>query len=125
MSVVVDTSVLIDVLRDVPGAREILDRAGTREPVHSSTAVRAEILIGMRPIEEERTRGLLDQLVWYPVDEAVAEEAGHLGRRWIRSHGGIDTVDFLVAATANLLALPVLTRNLKHFPMFPDLEAPY
>lgn len=125
MSVVVDTSVLIDVLRQTPGAREALRSAVSDEPPHSSTVVRAEVLIGMRPKEEEETRKLLDGLLWLPVDEAVAEEAGQLGRRWRKSHSGVDASDFIVAATANILRLPILTRNVKHFPMFPDLKAPY
>lgn len=125
MSVVVDTSVLIDVLRKTPGAREALRSAVTDEPPHSSIVVRAEVLIGMRPHEERETRALLDGLLWLSVDEAVAEEAGQLGRRWRRSFSGIDASDFIVAATANILRLPILTRNVKHFPMFPDLRAPY
>lgn len=125
MSAVVDTSVLIDVLRKTPGARDAIAAALDDEPLHSSMVVRAEVLIGMRAEEEEETRNLLDGLRWLPVDEAVAEEAGQLGRRWRRSHSGIDAADFIVAATATILRLPILTRNVKHFPMFPDLAAPY
>lgn len=125
MSAVVDTSVLIDVLRKTPGARDAIAAALDDEPLHSSMVVRAEVLIGMRAEEENETRNLLDGLRWLPVDETVAEEAGRLGRRWRPSHSGIDAADFIVAATANVLRLPILTRNVKHFPMFPDLKAPY
>lgn len=125
MSVVVDSSVLIDILRNSEAATVALERASAKEFPHSSAVVRAEVLIGMRPKEEERTRELLDGVRWFPVGEAVAEEAGRLGRQWRPSHSGIDAASFIVAATANILRLPILTRNVKHFPMFPDLEAPY
>lgn len=125
MSVVVDSSVLIDVLRDSEAATVALERASAREFPHSSAVVMTEVLIGMPPREEARTRELLEGVRWFPVDEAVAEEAGRLGRQWRPSHSGIDAADLIVAATANLLRLPILTRNVKHFPMFPDLRAPY
>jgi hypothetical protein len=77
----------------------------------------------MRPHEEDSTRELLDAFEWHPVTEATAEEAGRLGRRWLASHRGIDTADLLIAATARILNRTVLTRNVRHFPMFPDLSS--
>jgi len=81
--------------------------------------VRAEILAGMRPHEEQPTRELLDAFEWHQVDEDTAEEASRLGRRWLPSHRGIDTADLLIAATARILDRTVLTRNVRRFPMFP------
>jgi predicted nucleic acid-binding protein len=34
-------------------------------------------------------------------------------------------VDLIVAATAKLLDRPLATCNVKHYPMFPRLKAPY
>lgn len=79
----------------------------------------------MRPPEEPVTRLLLDSMEWHPVDEEIIEEAGRLGRRWLPSHGGIDIADLLIAATAIKLGVDLLTRNVKHFPMFPGLRVPY
>jgi predicted nucleic acid-binding protein len=122
---VVDSSVLIDVLRDTPGARPAIKAARREHAIHSSVVVRAEVLAGMRSREEAGTRMLLDTLRWHDVDLAISEEAGILGRRWSRSHSGIDISDYLIAATASMLGCSVLTRNVKHFPMFPDLQPPY
>ena len=36
-----------------------------------------------------------------------------------------DVTDYLVAAAAEQLGARACTTNLRHFPMFPDLEAPY
>jgi len=121
----VDTSVLVDVLRGSRLARDLLVAKRREGALHSSEVVRAEVLSGMRKAEEARTRDLLDSLEWHPVDQEVAEEAGRLGRRWLGSHGGIDTADLLVAATARLAGLELLTRNVRHFPMFPSLRPPY
>lgn len=87
--------------------------------------VRTEVLSGMRAHEKRGTRLLFDTIQWHDVDLAIAEEAGALGRRWRRSHSGIDVADYLIAATATMLGCSVLTRNVKHFPMFGHLEPLY
>lgn len=79
----------------------------------------------MRSVEEPRTRRLLASFEWHAVDERIAEEAGQLGRRWLRSHGGIVIADLIVAATAKVLDLELLTCNIRHYPMLPGLTAPY
>lgn len=121
----VDTSVLVDVLRGFEPAVRVLEDLRRSAVLHSSVVVRAEILAGMRPHEEESTRELLDAFEWHSVTEATAEEAGRLGHRWMPGHHSIDTADLLIAATARILDRTVLTRNLRHFPMFPDLSSPY
>ncbi len=121
----VDSSVLIDILRRRQPALTLLEQRRTQDILESSVVVKVEVLSGMRANEEPRTRALIDSIAWHPVDDLIAEEAGRLGRRWLPSHGGIDAVDLIVAATANVLALDLLTTNVKRFPMFPDLAAPY
>ena len=125
MIVVVDTSVLIDVLRGEPAAAQVLRDARRDGPLHSSEMTRVEVLAGMRPREDATTRDLLAALIWHPVDDRVAEVAGELGRRWLPSHRGIDSADVAIAATAVLLDAALLTLNTRHFPMFDGLSAPY
>lgn len=79
----------------------------------------------MRAHEEEETRALLDALEWHPLDERLAEIAGELGRRWLPGNRGIDSADLAIAATAIALDARLLTRNVRHFPMFVGLSAPY
>ena len=79
----------------------------------------------MRAAEEDATRSLLSTFVWHPVDSDVAEEAGALGRRWLVSHHTIDGADLAIAATAIRTGSRLLTRNVRHFPMFADLRSPY
>lgn len=125
MTALVDTSVLIDFLRGHSGASDLLLRERAAEPLHASEITRLEVLAGMRPEDEAATRSLLSTLIWHPVDAEVAEAAGALGRRWLPSHHTIDGADLAIAATAIRTGSQLLTRNIRHFPMFADLQAPY
>ena len=68
---------------------------------------------------------MLSALVWHPVDEHIAERAGQLGRDWLASHSGVDSADLAIAATVLMLDADLLTRNVRHFPMFAGLTQPY
>lgn len=125
MTVLVDTSVLISYLGGHQGAAGLLEQERAAAPLHASEVTRVEILAGMHTAEEDGTRSLLSTLVWHPVDAEVAEEAGSLGRRWLPSHHTIDSADLAIAATAIRIGSRLLTRNVRHFPMFKDLHAPY
>ena len=123
MRVVLDTSVLVDHLRASAAATEYL--AGLeRQPVCSEIS-RIEVMQGLRSEERHAAASLFALISWVPVDEAVARRAGELGRKWRRSHPGIGVADLAIAATAEHLEATLATRNLKHFPMFKGLRAPY
>lgn len=125
VTALVDTSVLIDYLRGDERAAAVLEQERAVAPLHASEITRLEILAGMRRPEEAATRALLSILVWHPVDADVAEDAGALGRRWLPSHHAIDGADLAIAVTAIRAGAQLLTRNVRHFPMFPGLSAPY
>ncbi len=127
MRLVLDTSVLIDHLRGrAPGARALIEGAVERgDELWSSHVVRVEVLAGMRPGEEAATRQLLQLVDWVELDEALAESAGELGRRYLRTHPGIEVADLVIAALARQLDAELKTQNLKHFPMFPGLRPAY
>jgi predicted nucleic acid-binding protein len=91
----------------------------------ASALTKVEIVAGMRSHERRRTRGLLDAIDWIPVTDAIAERAGALARRYRASHPGIDVVDFVTDAAAVEVEGVLWTTNVKHFPMFPELESPY
>ena len=126
MAIVVDTSVLIDHLRGNEAARDALrDATASGEQLATSVLTRVEVLAGMRSHEEAATRRLLDSLDWIEVDTDLAERAGALANQYLRSHPGIDPVDYVIAATAEHLDARLWTRSVRHFPMFPELDAPY
>ncbi len=126
MTAVVDTSVLIDHLRGDARARQLVREAGrSGARVVASVLTKVEILAGVRQDEANAIRRLLDWLEWIDVDDELAERAGALAARFVRSHPGIEIVDYVIAASAQRLDAELWTRNVRHFPMFPGLTAPY
>ena len=124
--IVVDTSVLIDHLRGRAKARDVLLRAVSEGQVlAASVLTRVEVMAGVRSDERRATGTLFSVLQWLPVTEAIAEEAGLLARRYRGSHGAIDVVDYVVAASAQVHDAAVWTLNVKHFPMVEGIRAPY
>jgi predicted nucleic acid-binding protein len=126
MAALVDTSILIDHLRGRSEARDLLAaELSAGEPLFGSVLSKVEVLAGIRRAEAEPTRALLDVLIWADVTDPVAERAGALANRFLRSHRGVDLVDYVIAATREELDLPLWTRNVRHFPMIAGLRAPY
>jgi predicted nucleic acid-binding protein len=125
VSVLVDTSILIDHLRGHQGASDLIERERSAGALHASEITRLEVLAGMRTAEHDQTQSLLAVLHWHSVDAAVAEKAGELGRAWLPSHRSMDAADLAIAATAILIDARLLTLNVRHFPMFSDLSRPY
>jgi predicted nucleic acid-binding protein len=123
----VDTSVLIDLLREHPPAVELFERLVEEEAtLVSSYVIRTEVLSGMRRGEERDTRAMLDTIEWLPVGEPESEAAGALGRRCLPSNPGIDTPDLLLAEVAERQGAELLTTNIKHFrELLPGIRAPY
>jgi predicted nucleic acid-binding protein len=123
---VVDTSVLIDHLRgDQRAVRRLRDTVEAGDDLWSVSVVRTEILAGARPEEEPAITALLGRLRWLDVTVDLADEAGRLAARFLRSHPGVDTVDYLLAAATIRLDAELLTLNVRHFPMFSGLEPAY
>lgn len=123
MTIVLDTTVLIDHLR---GAQPALTFLRTLDARPSCSEVsRVEVMQGLRSGERSRAEQLFAVIEWVAVGEKVARRAGTLGRRWRRSHSNLGAADLIVAATAELLEATLATSNVKHYPMFADLVPPY
>ncbi len=121
MRVLVDTSVMIDVLRGDEAAVAFL--LGCDE-LHASEVSRVEVLTGMRASERSATQRLLTLFTWHGLGPETAQVAGQMGRAYRRSHG-LDVADLIIAATAVRCGVDMATRNVEHFPMFPGLATPY
>ena len=126
MKLVVDASVLIDNMRGHAEAKSLMVAALARgDELWSSYVIRTEVLAGVWSGEEDRTDRLLQAVRWAGVDKAESDAAGELGRRFTRTHPGIDTPDLLLAELAQRLGAELVTMNVKHFPMFAGLRRPY
>ncbi len=122
----VDTTVAVDHLQGeeaATGLLRMLLEAG--EVLAASEVVRFELLAGVRGDELETLEQFFVAISWTAVDEDVTRAAGALARTYRSAYGGIDDADYLIAATALLLEADLLTTNVRHFPMLPDLQAAY
>ena len=105
-----DTDVLIDHLR---GARRL--DVGKDDPSYS-VITRTELFAG-RSSEEGAVGRLLAPFRELQVDRPVAELAGRL-----RREHGVRIADALIAGTALVHGLVLVTRNLKDFELVPRLK---
>lgn len=90
-----------------------------------STVIVTEVAGGMQARKTRHVTRLLASLDVFPVTAHVAWKAAELMRSYRRSHSGIRLGDYLIAATAATEGLQLATLNLRHFPMFADLKAPF
>lgn len=119
-----DTSVLIAHLRGDARATELL--AGIPSDARlASVMARVEIEGGMRSAERAPVASLFSVIRLLPATDAIARRAAEHLRRYRRSHSEIDLVDYVVAATAELHEADLATLNVRHFPMFKGLRAPW
>ena len=126
MTSLLDTTILVDHLRgNVQAQRVLLELLARRERVWAAVPTRTEVITGIRPDERVAMNDLFSVLAWVDIDPAIADAAGELGHTYSRSHPGIDTVDYLIAATAIAIGADLVTSNVRHFPMFEGLKSPY
>lgn len=121
----IDTTIAVDHLRGIEAAVELMTTLTEEDEILASELVRFELLAGVLPSEMDAFETFCSSLPWIPVDEDVTRAGGSLARKYRKSHSGIDDVDYLIAATAISCDADLLTTNVRHFPMFPDLEPPY
>jgi predicted nucleic acid-binding protein len=118
MKLLLDTSILIDVLRLRNQRREFLAELVRRGHTLSTTTLSiAEIYAGMRPAEEARTEVLLGVLEVYELTGSSARLAGRLKNTWARKGRTLTLANTIVAAIAIECGCALLTDNRKDFPM--------
>lgn len=112
--VLIDTSIMVDMLRGAHGAMDYIDRLGPENRLLSFITV-AELLAGCRNKYEQKKveRELQGYVVVYLDIESCKQ-----GLEWYRkihlSHGA-GLLDCLIAATGHRQKVPIATLNDKHF----------
>jgi predicted nucleic acid-binding protein len=121
--ILIDTCIFIDYSRGRAAARDFLAQL-TRDPLVSVMTL-TELFGGVR---EGRERAWLDNwtqdIMALPVTPEIARLGGLYWRGHRHSHG-TGLVDAIIAATARLHGLRLVTRNVRHFPMLDDFLVPY
>lgn len=121
-----DTTIAVDHLRGDDRAALLLERlADEGEPLLASELSRFELLAGVRADELDTTELFMDALTWVPVNEEIARLAGSMAAEYRTSRSGIDSIDYVIAATATVTGADLLTTNVRHFPMIQGLRLPY
>ncbi len=121
-AIFVDSDVLIDVLRQVPLAIATLELAKRQAPLTVSVVVRMETVVGSSNRESlQRTERLLTRMQLVPLSEAISEIADALVTRFYLSNG-LKIADALIAATAIVHDVPLLSKNQRDFQYIPGLK---
>jgi predicted nucleic acid-binding protein len=122
-TILLDTDVLVDYLREYPPAVEYLE--SRRENLSTSVVVVAELYAGAREGSERTALStLLSLFEIIPVDAELAERGGLLRRDFGPKHG-TGLADALIAASAQKSGAELVTLNAKHFSMLSNVTVPY
>ena len=118
-----DSDILVEFLRGREKAMRYLNDLDGDLLVSVITI--AELTAGARnDTEEQVLNEFLSPLAAIPVDRTIAERGGRYRQQYKHSHGtGLD--DALIAATAEVMQLRLVTFNQRHFPMISNLLVPY
>lgn len=112
--ILVDSDVLIGVLRNNERAIGLLDALAEDSLVACSALTVLEIQLGVRKGEEKRTNQLLGTLSVIPLGEDEANLAGKIIRENRRKGITVDFADAGIAATCLLHGHEFLTLNVRH-----------
>ena len=116
---VVDTDILILHLRGSKPVRDMLKEVAKTSLLCCSAITIGEIYAGMKDDEISKTEILLNSLLVIDVNMEIAKLAGYY-RRTIKSHH-LELDDCIIAATCRIEKAPLITGNIKHYPM-KDIE---
>lgn len=118
-----DTDVLIDFLRGNEKAIEFISE--NSENILVSTITVTELYAGLRNENEmNELDSFLGLFQIISIDAEIAKNAGLLKREYLKSHN-LGIADCLIAASAIASNAKLKTLNIRHFPMFKNLDAAY
>jgi predicted nucleic acid-binding protein len=115
--VLLDTTVLIDVLRGRGAAERVLGLRSSRDVPFVCAINVEEIWRGIRPGEEDAAARLIDGLRLADLGVAEGQRAGRWRREAAASGVSLSQADCLIAAAAVGAGALLATGSPKHFPM--------
>ena|SRR5579859_4197307 len=113
----IDTDVLIWVLRGNKIYEDFIQDLKDKGPLSISTVTIAEIYKNIYPSELIKTENVLNELQTWDVNSSIAKQAGLYWQEYIKKLKDLSLTDCLIAATANVNNLGLVSLNRKHFPM--------
>jgi predicted nucleic acid-binding protein len=113
----IDTDILIWILRGNKKYEIYLQELKNNGSLSISTITIAEIYKNIYPSEMVKTENLLQELQTWDVTESIAKQGGLYWQQFSKKLKNLNLTDCLIAATANVNNLKLVTLNIKHFPM--------
>ena len=126
--VIIDTDILIDLLREKKEAQIIIKDLEKKGLVLCTTVVNEfELYIGVHKSTKRKagllaTKNLLNELVIFPLTPRAAQKAGHIYAHLETKGQAIGISDALIAGIALTKGLSLVTRNAAHFGKIEGLE---
>lgn len=121
MRLLLDTTVLIDVLRGRPAAEHVRALRDTGQAPWICAINAEEVLRGARVAEEAVVARFLSGMRLARLDLSEGERAGRWRREYAEKGVTLSQADCLIAAAAVGVGARLATGNPKHFPM-PELD---
>jgi len=118
MRILLDSSVIIDALRNRRDRRNLLRALVEEGHELVCCAINvAEVYSGMRPDEAAATAELIDGLEYVDITREAARDAGELRLEWQRKGTTLSLPDAIIGAVARRRDLTLATDNVRHFSM--------
>jgi predicted nucleic acid-binding protein len=115
--ILLDTTVLIDVLRGRPAADRVLAMRRYGDVPLTSAINVEEVIRGLRPVEATASGRLFDGLRIVPIRRPEAEQAGQWRRGFASRGVALSQADCLIAAACHSAGATLATANVRQFPM--------
>jgi predicted nucleic acid-binding protein len=116
LRLLLDSTILIDVLRGDDESLRLLDEAASAGHELTVSAMNlGEVYGGMRRGEEAFTHEFLQRMICFPVTSSIAERAGRIKNDAARKGKTVGLADMIIAVTALEYGLAVVTDNRKDF----------
>lgn len=120
--VLVDTDILIDVLRSIDTTIAILQATQASSTLCISVVTQMELIVGCRnPRELQSLERFLQSFEVISITKAISEQGVQLLRQYRLSHGLL-IPDTLIAATSLVAEYALLTKNQSDYRFIQDLN---
>ncbi len=117
MMFLIDTDIIIWVLRGDTKYEEFLQDLKDKGSLSISTITIAEVYKNVFPSEIVKTETVLNELQTWDVTSAIAKQSGLYWQEYIKRLKNLSLTDCMIAATANVNNLTLISLNVRHFPM--------
>lgn len=114
---VIDTDIIIWILRGNTKYKDYLKELSYKSSLSVSTITIAEVYMNIFPSEIVTTENLFKEFYVWDVTTSIAKQGGFYWQEYVKGLKNLSLTDCLIAATATVNNLILVSLNTKHFPM--------